>query len=57
MISLCPFSPLCRSGQKTRIFSQKIGGLFWVQRMGYILEHIDTFYENDFIKDTLVFKG
>ena len=22
-------------------------GLFWVQRMGYILEHIDTFYEND----------
>ena len=22
-------------------------GLFWVQRMGYILEHIDTFYEKD----------
>ena len=27
--------------------AERSGGLFWVQRMGYILEKIDTFYEKD----------
>ena len=27
--------------------AKRSGGLFWVQRMGYILENIDTFYEQE----------
>lgn len=27
--------------------AKRSGKLFWVQRMGYILEHIDTFYEKE----------
>lgn len=33
--------------EKLISLAKRSKGLFWVQRMGYILEHIDTFYEKD----------
>lgn len=33
--------------EKLISLAKRSGGLFWVQRMGYILEHIDTFYERE----------
>jgi len=33
--------------KKLIALAKRSGSFFWIQRMGYILEHIDTFYEKD----------